>query len=83
MTVVDPDTSKVPAAARLKSLYGLTPSEAAVAIGIGQGRELKAVAADLRLTDGSARQYLSRVFAKTQTNRQNDLARLLALVGVV
>lgn len=80
VTIVDPDIRQAPTAEQLRSLFGLTASEAAVAIGIGKGRELKAVAEHLNLTTDSARQYLARVFAKTNTTRQHDLASLLALI---
>ncbi len=80
VTIVDPDLRQAPTVDQLKSLFQLTASEAAVAIGIAKGRELKAVAEHLNLTTDSARQYLARVFAKTNTTRQHDLASLLALI---
>ena len=41
------------------------------------GRTIKEAAAVLGITEGSARQYLSRIFRKTATNRQVDLIRVI------
>ena len=41
------------------------------------GRTVKDAARVLGITEGSARQYLSRVFRKTATNRQVDLIRVV------
>jgi DNA-binding CsgD family transcriptional regulator len=42
------------------------------------GASVKHAAAKLGITEGSARQYLRRIFAKTGTNRQIDLIREIA-----
>jgi DNA-binding CsgD family transcriptional regulator len=81
VTVVDPDSAPRMPAGVLRALYGLTRSEAAVALGIAGGAELGEVAARLGLTAASARQYLSRAFAKTGTARQHELTRLLTIIA--
>jgi DNA-binding CsgD family transcriptional regulator len=41
------------------------------------GRRIKEIAPILEITEGSARQYLKRVFKKTGTRRQADLVRVV------
>ena len=77
LTVTDPDGGSVPAAEQLERLYGLTGSEAAVALQLAGGRTLAEAAERLELTVGSARQYLQRVFGKMQVGRQAELVRLV------
>ncbi len=81
VTIVDPEATPRMPAGVLRALYGLTRSEAAVALGVAGGSELSEVAARLGLTAASARQYLSRVFAKTGTARQHELTRLLTTIS--
>lgn len=64
-------------AARLRSLYQLTHSEAVVAIAIAQGQDIAAIAADTGRKPGTVRTLLKRAFAKTGTCRQNALAAVL------
>ncbi len=80
-SVTDPDAASVPPATRLGALYGLTGSEAAVALQLASGRTLAQAAEALGLTVGSARQYLQRVFGKTQVVRQAELVRLVAALA--
>lgn len=81
LSIVDPQAKAVPHARQLRELYGLTASEAALALRIARGDELREAAAALGITVLSARQYLGRVFRKTGTSRQHDLAGLLAGLG--
>ena len=81
VTVTDPDAERLPAAANLRALYGLTGSEAALAQGIAGGQDLRHVAEGLNLTVLSARQYLSRIYRKTGTSRQQELVHLLTLLS--
>ena len=41
------------------------------------GKSVKDAACDLRITEGSARQYLKKVFEKTGAKRQLDLIRVI------
>lgn len=81
VTITDPEVDATPPAEHLRALYGLTPSESALALGVAAGQELRDVAERLGLTVLSARQYLTRIFHKTDTRRQHELARLLAVLG--
>lgn len=62
---------------RLRDLYGLTASEAEVALAIALGESLEACAAASGRAVATARNLLKRAFAKTGTSRQNELAHLL------
>lgn len=62
----------------LQAAFKLTPAQARLAALIHDGASVKQAAAQLGLTEGSARQYLRRIFAKTGTNRQIDLIREVA-----
>ena len=59
------------------ALFGLTPREAELADALRDGCALSLAAARLGITEGTARQYLKSVFAKTGVERQSELAVLL------
>lgn len=61
----------------LRRLYDLTPSEAAMASLLVQGLSLKEAAAELNVTENTARTHLKRIFDKTDTHRQGELVGLL------
>jgi DNA-binding CsgD family transcriptional regulator len=64
--------------ALLRALYDLTPTEASVAILVSSGEGVADAAVALRMQTSTARTHLHRVFDKTGTRRQSQLARLLA-----
>jgi DNA-binding CsgD family transcriptional regulator len=57
--------------------YGLTPSEAKLAAALAEGESLEEAAELMGITRNTARTHLKRIFAKTGTNRQGALVRLL------
>ena len=61
----------------LCDLFGLSPSEAAVALLLAQGKDLAGIAAARGLTEQSARTYCKRIFAKTGVGRQAELVALV------
>jgi DNA-binding CsgD family transcriptional regulator/PAS domain-containing protein len=63
----------------LAQLFGLTPRETRLAIGLLNGKTVNDLAADFAVTPATLRTQLQAVFDKTGTNRQGDLMRLLAL----
>jgi DNA-binding CsgD family transcriptional regulator/PAS domain-containing protein len=75
--ITDPDRAGIPAASLLRERFGLTEAEAALAVEIGRGDGLQAVAERLSIARSTARTHLARVFDKTGTNRQAKLVRLL------
>jgi DNA-binding CsgD family transcriptional regulator len=75
--IVDPDQEPEPAAALLRRLYGLTTTEAEVAVRIARGAELKEISDELSVSITTVRKHLQHVFDKTDTHRQAELVRLL------
>jgi len=61
----------------LRGLYGLTQSESRLAILLATDHSLAETAEHLGITISTARSVLKTVFAKTGTNRQASLVRLL------
>jgi DNA-binding CsgD family transcriptional regulator len=57
--------------------YDLTPAEARLAAALAEGESLEEAAGLLGITRNTARTHLKRIFAKTGTNRQGALVRLL------
>lgn len=61
----------------LKMLFGLTAAEAKTACLIAKGIGVQTAAADLGLEPSTVRTHLVRVYAKTGTRRQAELAELI------
>lgn len=61
----------------LMALYHLTPAEARLAINLIHFGNLAEAATKSALTEGSARQYLKRIFEKTGTRGQVELVALI------
>jgi DNA-binding CsgD family transcriptional regulator len=62
-------------------LYGLTRGEAALAVRLVQGKSIDDAAAELFISPHTARTHLKRIFMKTDTHRQAELAvRILTVV---
>lgn len=77
--VFDPEADHAPDAVTLRSLYGLSEKEAAVARSVAIGRTLEDIARELQIERETVRSHLKRIFTKTQTSRQSELVRLLTL----
>lgn len=60
----------------LQRLFRLAPSHAKLLALLVGGDQIKSAAAKLGVTEGSARQYLKKIFEKTGARRQMDLIRL-------
>lgn len=73
------DPEAVPAAATtcFRTFFGLTPAEARLAELVAEGADLATAAARLEITIETARTHLKRIFGKTNTHRQAQLAQLL------
>jgi DNA-binding CsgD family transcriptional regulator len=61
----------------LKTLYGLTPSEAEIANALLAGRSVAEIAELRRVTEGTLRVQLKTILHKTGVRRQGELLRLL------
>lgn len=67
---------------QVMALYGLTYTEAALAIHLAHGHTLVEASRMLGLSEQTTRTYSKQIFAKTGTRRQASLVRLL-LTGIV
>jgi len=63
--------------ARLRELFGLSPAETRVALALFEGLDPRQAAERLDLSFYTVRAHLIRIFDKTQTKGQADLARLM------
>ena len=73
----DPDRLPAPAIEVLAEAFQLTRREAELALALQAGCSMTETAATLGISEGTARQYLKRVFAKTGVSRQSELVGLL------
>jgi DNA-binding CsgD family transcriptional regulator len=80
--ISDPERSPLMPAQWLRSLYGLTPGESRLAQLLARGCDLKESSEQLRVRQSTVRSQLKSIFAKTETNRQSELVRLL-LMGAI
>ncbi len=75
--VADPARPVSLPAGDLEVLFGLTPAESQIAALLAGGDRLDITAEKLRVTTGTARTHLKRIFEKTGTGRQSELSALL------
>ncbi|NNL67026.1 MAG: PAS domain-containing protein, partial [Myxococcales bacterium] len=61
----------------LQRIYGLTRAESNFAALLAKGKKVEEVAETLHISLHTARGHLKNIFAKTSTNRQANLVRLL------
>jgi DNA-binding CsgD family transcriptional regulator/PAS domain-containing protein len=76
--VTPPGNHSPPQFEALAALYDLTPTEARVMIEIASGKNRAETASTLGIADSTVKTHLARVFEKTQTSEQSDLAKLVA-----
>lgn len=62
--------------------YGLTLAEARVALCAASGATIPEAAHRLNVSPNTIKTHLRRIFAKTGTSRQSELARLMASIGL-
>ncbi len=62
---------------QLEQLFGLTGSEARLALALSQGRTITEGAGDVGLTIETARNYSKRIYSKTGARGQADLVRII------
>lgn len=75
--IVDPERQPEPPATLLRRLYGLTHSEAQVALLVLRGEGLAPIAEALSVSLNTVKTHLRHVFDKTGVHRQAELVRLL------
>jgi DNA-binding CsgD family transcriptional regulator len=64
--------------AQLADLFGLTQSEARLTLALSRGMNIAEAAAELRLTEQSARTYSKTIYAKLGARGQPDLVRFVS-----
>lgn len=67
----------------LRDAFGLTSTEARVAMAIARGQGVVEVARRFRVSPNTVKTHLQRVFGKTGTRSQVGLARLLIPIGLM
>lgn len=72
-----PESPLDPAPGVIQQLFGLTPAEARVAECIVGGQSIDETAVSCRVTRGTVRTHLKRVFEKTEVGSQSALVRLV------
>lgn len=86
LTVADPEDRDTPgtrAVAAARIVFGLTTSEAQVALQIACGLGLPETAQRLGIGTGTVRAHLKQVYAKTGVHRQSSLVRLFSRCGLL
>ena len=76
--IFDPEEEVCLVSDIISRLYGLTLAETRLTVLLMKGKTLDDVAMDLGVAKDTVRKQLQRIFAKTNTNRQSELLRLLA-----
>jgi DNA-binding CsgD family transcriptional regulator/PAS domain-containing protein len=77
VVMIDPEDDPLPPTELMRELYGLTPTEAEIALHIAAGEEPKRIAEEMSVSLTTVRTHLQHVFDKTDTHRQTGLLRLL------
>ena len=78
IVLTDPYKYREPDRMLLRDMFGLTKMEAAVAIGIANGKDLKQIAKERDVSPNTVKSQLKAVMAKTKTRRQAELVAMLA-----
>jgi DNA-binding CsgD family transcriptional regulator len=81
--IIDPARTTAIPLARIMDAYGLTRAEAKVALAAAAGNTIAETARLLTLSPNTIKTHLRKVFAKTSTRRQTELAKLMASVDRV
>ncbi|MBR1121420.1 helix-turn-helix transcriptional regulator [Bradyrhizobium lablabi] len=81
--IIDPANHNSIPLARIMDAFGLTQAEARVALASSSGKTMFETAQLLGLSPNTIKTHLRRVFAKTATGRQAELARLMASIGTM
>ena len=80
--IVDPANRAGIPVSWIMDSYGLTRAEAKVALAASSGLTIPETATRAGVSENTIKTHLRRVYAKTGTTRQSELARLMASVGL-
>jgi DNA-binding CsgD family transcriptional regulator len=76
--LIDPEPGPRPLEATLRSVFRLSEAEARIAVQLGSGESLDAVADVLGVGKETSRTHLKSIFAKTGVHRQAELVAILS-----
>ncbi|WP_147383959.1 helix-turn-helix transcriptional regulator [Noviherbaspirillum sedimenti] len=77
MFAFDPQAAPGLTTGRIRKLFGLTETEAALAVALCSGKTLDDVARERSVAPSTVKTHLKHVFSKTGANRQTELVSLL------
>jgi DNA-binding CsgD family transcriptional regulator len=83
LIIVDPTNRDGIPIGWVMDAYGLTQAEARVALAASSGGTIPEIASQLALSQNTIKTHLRKVFAKTATNRQTELVRLMSSIGLL
>ena len=75
--ITDPNHHQLAPQQLVSQLFGLTPTEAKLATLLADGLSLTEAATEMNVSEGSARSYCKRIYAKTGLKRQAEVVRLV------
>ena len=78
LMVIDLDAECHPPANALMEAFGLSRAQVSVATLLADGRDPKEISESLRLSPHTVRRHLADIMARTETNRQAELVRLVS-----
>jgi DNA-binding CsgD family transcriptional regulator len=81
--LLDLEACPEPQPEALQKLFGLTPAEARLGLGIARGWSPEQIAEEAGVAVSTIRKQLASVFTKTHTCRQSELAALLGRVSIL
>jgi len=81
--IIDPANKAGVPVTWLMDAYGLTLAEAKVALAVSSGLSVPETANQLHLSPNTIKTQLRNVFSKSGVNRQAELARLIASIGLL
>lgn len=77
VVIIDPETSPRPQAARLRELFGLTPTEARIMLALAEGKSSAQIADELGIAKRTVRWHADNLRQKTGARRQSQIASLV------
>lgn len=83
LILADLSAAAQPSPRALRRMFGLTETEATLAIQIAHGDRPSKIARDRGVSVATVRSQLASVFSKTQTRRQSELAILVTRVAIL
>ena len=75
--ITDPEAEAALDSRKLRELFGLTPAEIRLSIGLVKGKSVAEYAREAGISSNTARTHIKRIYAKTGVRRQSELVRLL------